>query len=88
MFKIIINPQNILLTPIFILACECNSDGSVNELCDDNGRCTCNEHVVGDKCDACAVGYGVFADCDHCVATYHGYPNCIGKYDVLIKSQL
>ena len=67
---------------ILISACECNTDGSVNELCDDNGRCTCNDHVVGDKCDACATGYGDFSGCDYCLDTYHGYPNCIGNYEL------
>ena len=63
----------------FFLACDCNPDGSVNHLCDDNGKCTCNEHVVGDKCDSCATGYGDFFACDQCIDEYHGYPNCIGK---------
>ena len=64
---------------IFLLACDCNPDGAVNHLCDDDGKCTCNEHVVGDKCDSCATGYGDFFTCDQCIDEYHGYPNCIGK---------
>ena len=63
----------------FFLACDCNPDGAVNHLCDDYGKCTCNEHVVGDKCDSCATGYGDFFACDQCIDEYHGYPNCIGK---------
>ena len=66
-------------TTISILACDCISEGSVNANCDDNGRCMCNQHVEGDKCDVCKTGYGDFPDCDQCIDGYHGYPNCIGK---------
>ena len=64
---------------IYFLACDCNPDGSINHLCNADGTCTCNDHVVGDKCDACATGYGDFFDCDHCIDEYHGYPDCVGK---------
>ena len=42
---------------------------------------------MGDKCDACATGYGDFFDCDHCIDEYHGYPDCIGNilfYSVIL----
>ena len=29
----------------------CHAEGSVDNSCDDNGKCSCNNNVVGDKCD-------------------------------------
>ena len=40
-----------------IAACECNAEGSDEEQCHDNGRCTCKgPNIAGDKCDQCAPG--------------------------------
>ena len=68
----------------FFLACDCNPDGSVNHLCDDNGKCTCNEHVVGDKCDSCAEGYANFPDCDQCAALYYEEKRKHGKIIIFL----
>ena len=54
----------------------CDEEGSVNENCDDKGRCTCKQHVTGDKCKKCAPGYDNFPKCDKCAIEYHGYPYC------------
>ena len=72
--------QNISPTTISISACECHNEGAVNELCDGNGKCTCNEHVEGDKCKVCETGYGVFPDCDECIDGHYGKDvGCPGK---------
>ena len=46
--------------------CECNEDGSVNELCDEaSGKCTCKENVIGDKCTQCATEFwGLISNCE------------------------
>ena len=51
---------------IFFSECECNEDGSVNELCDEaSGKCTCNENVIGDKCTQCATEFwGLISNCE------------------------
>ena len=50
--------------------CDCNPDGSVDQNCDDTtGKCTCKEHIVGDKCDQCAAGF-------------FGYPTCQGSKNI------
>ena len=35
-------------------ACNCNSQGSLNERCNEFGVCNCKSGVLGIKCDACA----------------------------------
>ena len=48
---------------IFIcLECECCEDGSVDDTCDADGKCTCKEHIAGDKCDEAEPGYYEFPD--------------------------
>ena len=42
--------------------CECNVDGSVDDTCDADGKCTCKEHIAGDKCDEAEPGYYEFPD--------------------------
>ena len=41
----------------FLLACECNESGSVDQNCDAQGKCTCKENVTGDKCDVIVPGH-------------------------------
>ena len=46
----------------------CNSDGSVNQLCDkSSGNCECLPFVDGLKCSKCQDGY-------------YGFPECQGTY--------
>ena len=40
-------------TLFHILACACNTDGSLGVSCDENGRCNCRPGVLGEKCDQC-----------------------------------
>ena len=46
------------------LDCKCNINGSKSTSCDSNGKCTCKENVIEDKCDTCKAGYFPFPDCD------------------------
>ena len=34
----------------FSADCECDQDGSTKQQCDDNGKCTCKQGFIGDKC--------------------------------------
>ncbi|MEQ2164365.1 hypothetical protein GOODEAATRI_006014 [Goodea atripinnis] len=36
--------------------CSCNPTGSVGDICDSRGRCSCKEGVTGDKCERCPDG--------------------------------
>ena len=48
---------------IYSLECECNEEGSVDNTCDEvSGKCTCKEHIVGDKCDQSSEEYFGFPD--------------------------
>lgn len=38
----------------FLLACNCNPQGSLNESCNEFGICNCKPGVLGIKCDSCA----------------------------------
>ena len=53
--------------------CECNPDGSMDQNCDDTtGKCTCKEHIVGDKCDQCASGFFGYPQCQACECSEDG----------------
>ena len=46
------------------LDCKCDSEGSIGNNCDYDGKCTCaNENVIGDKCNSCADGFYGFPQC-------------------------
>ena len=45
---------------------ECNKEGSKDKTCDKEGKCTCNDHVDGDKCATCSEGF-------------YSFPQCLGK---------
>ena len=46
-----------------IQACECDVNGSKSIDCDEDGKCSCNDNIIGDKCNECADGYAKFPDC-------------------------
>ena len=48
-------------------ACECNTEGTENggNTCDDDGKCTCESGITGDKCNSCEIGSYTFPDCAH-----------------------
>ena len=46
-----------------ISACNCNSQGSIDVLCNDKGVCNCKANVVGSKCTECAAGYFNYPTC-------------------------
>ncbi|XP_043914324.1 laminin subunit gamma-3 isoform X2 [Protopterus annectens] len=37
--------------------CNCNSTGSLTLQCNNLGMCSCKQHVTGEKCDQCQLGY-------------------------------
>ena len=45
-------------------ACECNGEGSKDQTCNAEGKCTCNDNVTGDKCDSCIEGHYMFPKCE------------------------
>ena len=51
----------------FLIACECNLEGSTNSQCYENHQCICKANITGLKCDSCF-------DNDF------GFPNCLGMY--------
>ena len=67
-----------ILTNICHLDCMCNAEGSVDNSCNENGKCSCNDNITGEKCDQCAERYVEFPGCDQCAAEYFNYPNCEG----------
>ena len=70
------------------LDCLCHAEGAVDNSCDDNGKCSCNTHVEGEKCDKCFDGFAEFPNCDKCAAEHYGYPNCQGIFLFLFYDQL
>lgn len=51
-----------------LLDCECNSVGSVSQVCDkESGHCTCKSKYSGRTCNQCEAGY-------------YNYPTCKRKY--------
>ena len=38
---------------VFLLACNCNPEGSLNVSCNEYGECNCKFGVLGIKCDTC-----------------------------------
>ena len=50
------------MTELF-LECQCNDQGSRNDFCDPEGHCFCKEHVTGDSCDHCEIGWFGFPTC-------------------------
>ena len=55
---------------ILFLACDCNSVGSLNEVCNRaNGQCECKTNYAGRKCDECQNGF-------------YSYPSCYSKLKI------
>lgn len=48
----------------FSAACECNSKGSLSEVCDAGGKCRCLGSFTGLQCDQCAPGYYSYPECN------------------------
>ena len=58
---------------IYVIACECNAEGSEALTCDDgSGKCGCKENVVGDKCSQCEAEHFAFPTCDACMCNAEG----------------
>ncbi|XP_052448755.1 multiple epidermal growth factor-like domains protein 9 [Carassius gibelio] len=54
-------------------ACNCDSYGAVNRLCNSSGMCICKIGVHGDKCDDCRPGFSNFSStgCQPCQCNNH-----------------
>ena len=46
------------------------------QVCDNTGKCLCQDHVGGTDCSKCQEGYSNFPYCNQCENGYFGYPNC------------
>ncbi|MFT7813885.1 laminin subunit alpha-1-like [Arapaima gigas] len=59
------------------VSCNCSREGSVSQVCDEEGRCPCVHGVAGDKCDRCQHGYYSFQNggCTECDCA-HTHGNC------------
>ena len=44
--------------------CNCNKNGSLNDICSNNGICSCKANVTGDKCTYCDQSLFPFPNCD------------------------
>ena len=44
--------------------CTCNADGSDDETCNDEGKCTCKDKYAGDRCDKCLDDSYEFPGCN------------------------
>ena len=44
-------------------ACNCNTQGSFDNTCNDNGKCSCKANIINDKCNTCADGFYNFPTC-------------------------
>lgn len=61
---------------MYIVACECNEEGSANDNCDvATGQCVCKANFHGLHCDECKNGY-------------YEYPNCLCKYCIELDNKL
>lgn len=57
------NIQAMINLLLFLKECECNPDGSTSNDCNPvDGKCPCNEHIVGDHCDTPEPGFFDFPD--------------------------
>ena len=45
------------------IACNCDTDRSISDNCDDVGKCSCKPGFGGDKCNTCAKGFFGFPHC-------------------------
>ena len=69
-FIIILNISYLIL--FHFSACNCNTQGSFGNTCNDNGKCSCKANVINDKCDKCTAGYWNFPACEgkNCFYTF------------------
>ena len=59
------------------VACNCNSNGVINKVCDGTtGACLCKANVGGSDCGSCKTGFTNYPSCSKCAPGYYGYPNC------------
>ena len=61
-----------------MLACDCNTDGSIGTNCTNDGQCRCKEHIEGQQCQRCKDKYFGFPSCELCQCDEEGrlHNNC------------
>jgi len=53
-------------------ACDCNSVGALDNLCDvTTGQCKCRSQTYGRECDQCEPGSWNYPDCQRCICNGH-----------------
>ena len=45
--------------------CNCSSSGSLNDICSNDGICSCKANVTGVRCTDCFSSFFPFPKCDH-----------------------
>lgn len=59
--------KNISKNVFVVAGCECDPQGSVSDICDQqSGQCACQPHVMGQRCDHCQPGFWGFPLCQPC----------------------
>ena len=53
--------------------CNCNKNGSLNDICSYDGICSCKANVTGDKCTYCDLSLFPFPYCDKGENMIHTY---------------
>ena len=49
----------------YVIACDCNTEGSKSITCtEQGGKCFCKDTVGGDKCDVCKAEHFGFPTCE------------------------
>lgn len=71
----------------FNLACDCNSVGALDNLCDiSSGQCKCRPQTYGRECDQCEPGSWNYPNCQRCMC--HGHTDtCDSRTGVCLKCQ-
>lgn len=69
------------------LACDCNSVGALDNLCDiSSGQCKCRSQTYGRECDQCEPGSWNYPNCQRCMC--HGHTDtCDSRTGVCLDCQ-
>ena len=54
---------HIAICILWFIECECSEGGSVDNTCDADGKCSCNNNIIGIKCNQCMEYYFNFPEC-------------------------
>ncbi|KAE8752609.1 hypothetical protein FOCC_FOCC000731 [Frankliniella occidentalis] len=59
-------------------ACDCNSIGSLDNICSNSGQCKCRPNMYGRDCGQCQPGFWNFPTCQRCEC--NGYADTCDSY--------